>query len=160
MKFAPVLFVAAFAVATASAQQATVGGQPVQVRNLDQLTAVPANTPLMPPNAARARAAIPVKQIKVDSNGVAHLSGAIRRLGEDVYRFQGNAGDVVRVISKKATAMEFAIFSPQSGTNFGTNVVLPADGVYEVRIVNNRRKSAWDKTPRPYNLTFTLARGQ
>lgn len=114
----------------------------------------------MPPKAYEQRSRQPVKQMQLDAQGTARLSGAVRGLDMDVYQFSGNAGDVVRIISAKATAMEFAIFSPAMGTRFANNLVLPHSGVYELRIVNNRKDSARNRKARPYSVVFTLSRAQ
>ena len=157
MKLSHLVLGAALAVSPAFAQYTTINGQPVPARNLHQLSDIPADYPVMPRTAAQARGRIPVKQINV-VNGVAHLRGSVRGLGMDVYRFNANAGDKVVVTSNPPRAMEFAIFLPVTGTQFANGVILPESGVYELRIVNNRKKAARSKKAYPYNVTFTLTR--
>ena len=157
MKLSHLVLGAALAVSPAFAQHTTVNGQPVPARNLHQLQHIPANYPVMPRRAAQVRARIPVKQINV-VNGVAHLRGSVRGLGMDVYQFNANAGDRVVVTSNPPRAMEFAIFLPAAGTLFANGVVLPESGVYELRIVNNRKRAHRTKRAYPYNVKFTLTR--
>lgn len=157
MKLSYLVLGATLAVSPAFAQYTTVNGQPVPARNLHQLRDIPANYPVMPRRAAQVRRSMPVKQIHAE-NGVAHLRGSVRGLGMDIYQFQANAGDRVVVTSNPPRAMEFAIFLPATGTQFANGVVLPESGVYELRIVNNRKKAARSKKAYPYNVTFSLTR--
>lgn len=146
---------------TSGVQTGIIGGaQPIEVpvRNLHELREIPEGTPIMPPNAAKARQKIKARYINLNTKGEAVLSGTVRGLGMATYQFEGQAGDVIDIISSKSTAMEFAIFRPEMGMRFGNHQVLPESGTYELRIVNNRKNSAYDKTPRPYRVTFRLTR--
>lgn len=141
-----------------ASQQAVVGpnNTPVDVRHVNELQVIGPNHPVMSANAAAARSAIPVKHIQLGANGSAHLQGSVRGLGMDTYRFSGNAGDTIRIISKRGRAMAYAIFRPEIGMRFGNYQTLPVSGEYELRIVNNRKDAAYNKTPRHYAVTFTL----
>lgn len=129
-----------------------------QVQHQEQLRVIPEGTPEMTAKAYEQRSRIPVKMIQLNAQGYARLVGKVRGLEMDIYQFSGNAGDVIKIISAHATAMEFAIFSPEMGTRFGNHLVLPYTGVYELRIVNNRKDSARNRKARPYDVTFTLQR--
>lgn len=131
-----------------------------QAPRAGELQVIPEGAPEMTRNAYEQRSRIPVKTISLNAQGSARLVGAVRGLSMDVYQFSGNAGDVIKIISAKANAMEFAIFSPEMGARFGNHLVLPYTGVYELRIVNNRKDSARNQKARPYDVTFTLQRAQ
>lgn len=141
-----------------AAQQAVMPNGYPTVRHTNELRAIPANAPIMPANAAAARRQIPVKNISLNQNGAAHLSGSVRGLGMDTYHFSGEAGDRIDIISEKGKAMEYAIFRPDMGMRFGQHQILPQSGEYELRIVNNRKNAAHNKTPRYYAVTFRLTR--
>lgn len=140
------------------AQQSLSNDVRVQARHSEELRILPEGSPAMTPKAYEQRSRIPVKQISLNAQGAARLVGSVRGLGMDTYQFSGNAGDVIRIISAKTTAMEFAIFSPEMGMRFGNYQVLPYTGVYELRIVNNRKDSARNRKARHYDVTFTLQR--
>lgn len=142
-------------------QQAVLkDGTPVTVRNTEGLQVITEGTPTMTNKAYEARRAIRSKQIQIDRNGNALLSGSVRGLGMDVYHFSGNAGDSIRILNQKGgTAMEFAIFRPDIGLRFGAHQVLPESGDYELRIVNNRRNLPQNKKAYPYHVKFTLVQG-
>lgn len=142
-------------------QQAVLGnGTPITVQNLQGLQVIPENAPTMTPKAYETRRAIRSKQISVNANGEAFLSGAIRGLGMDVYHFSGNAGDSIDILNQSGgAAMEFAIFRPDIGQRFGNYQVLPESGDYELRIVNNRSNLPKNKKAYPYQVKFTLRQG-
>lgn len=143
------------------AQQAVVGPNnvTVQPRRINELQVIPEGTAVMPPKAAQVRSNVPVKRILLDNNGQARLRGSVRGLGMDVYHFSGNAGDRIHIISNRSKAMAFAIFRPDIGMRFGNQQILPQTGEYELRIVNDRKNAAYNKTPRYYDVRFNLIRG-
>ena len=132
-------------------QQYSVGSQGLQ--NL------PANTPLMPANAANARRKIPVQTLDL-SRGSAKVSGSVRGLQAAVYRFQAPAGSVVNITHNSSTKqIDAGVFRPTDGRRFANGQVLPEGGEYELRIVNIRKDAARNKKARSYNFTFNLQGG-
>lgn len=132
-------------------QQYTVG-----THNLQNL---PANAPLMPANAAKARSRIPVNTLDL-RNGSARVSGSVRGLQAAVYRFHAPAGSIVRITHNNSTRqIDAGVFRPQDGRRFADGQVLPEGGEYELRIVNIRKDAARNKKARRYNFTFSLQGG-
>lgn len=132
-------------------QQYTVGSNTLQ--NL------PANTPLMPANAAAARRNIPVHTLDL-SRGSTTVSGSVRGLQAAVYRFQAPAGSVVHISHNNSTRqIDAGVFRPTDGRRFANGQILPEGGEYELRIVNIRKDAARNKTARRYNFTFSLQGG-
>ncbi len=123
---------------------------------IQDLSVIPPNTPIMPNNAYQARSKIPVKHIEASSQGT-RLTGQIRGLGVDVYHFNAQQGQTVRITRNNSNpAMEFAIFRPTMGMRFGPVQVIPETGDYELRIVQTRKDAARNKTPRHYDITFQI----
>lgn len=135
----------------------TTFAQEIAQQYANELQELPENTALMTPRAAAMRNRIAVKSMSLNADGSAQLRGKIVGLGMDVYRFSGNAGDVIRVTDYRgSSAFEFAIFRPELGMKFGNHQVLPVSGDYELRIVNNRRNLPASRKAYPYHVKFAL----
>lgn len=123
---------------------------------VEDLTVIPPGTPLMTSSASVEREKIPARKVKSTQQG-GRLNGQIRGLKVDVYHFNAAAGQRVRISRNKSDPyLEYGVFSPSLGMHFVTGQVLPATGMYELRIVQNRRDAARNKTPRSYDVIFNL----
>lgn len=123
---------------------------------VEDLTVIPPGTPLMTSTASMEREKIPTRQLKSTQQG-GRLSGQIRGLKVDVYHFNATAGQQVHISRNNSYPyLEYGVFSPSLGMHFATGQVLPATGMYELRIVQNRHDAARNKTPRSYDIVFNL----